>query len=121
MPINLNSTILSSLPDDLQAAQRALYYADSLFETIRVFDGKIPFLDRHLHRLLAGMNALGYVIPEHWQVDFFLTEILKISPPNARVRLSVWRTAGGLYFPENNTPQFLMSLRTAGKRSFSMV
>ncbi len=116
MPVNLNSTILPGLPDELLVAQRALWYADNLFETIRVFDGKMPFLDRHLNRLQAGMKALGYDIPQHWQLDFFGSEILKISPPNARVRLSVWRTAGGLYFPQNNTP-----IGATGKRSFSMV
>jgi branched-chain amino acid aminotransferase len=81
--------------------ERALYYGDSLFETIRVFNKRIPFLDRHLARLFAGMEAVRFVKPTHWDVDFFESEILKISPDNARIRLTVWRKAGGKFLPEN--------------------
>lgn len=109
MAVNLNSTILSQLPPELAGAQRALFYADGLFETIRVFEGRIPFLDKHLQRLFAGLTALGFDLPDEWNARFFHEEITKIAPPNARVRLAVWRSAGGLYFPENNTPQFLIT------------
>jgi branched-chain amino acid aminotransferase len=85
-----------------EITERALYYGDSLFETIRIFNSRIPFLNKHLERLFAGMDAIRFIKPKHWNFNFFEEEILKISPSNARVRLTVWRKSGGKFLPENN-------------------
>lgn len=117
--LNLNGTLLPALPADLELASRGLFFADALFETMRVFGGRLPFLERHLERLFAGMTALGYARPAVWTGDFFRTEILKITPPNARVRLTIWRTAGGRFLPENDAPQFLITAEPLAEPTFS--
>ncbi|MFN4257125.1 MAG: aminotransferase class IV [Saprospiraceae bacterium] len=117
--LNLNGTVLSNLPADLERASRGLFYSDALFETMRVFGVRLPFLERHLERLFAGMDALGYAQPAAWSPDFFRIEILKISPPNARVRLTIWRTAGGRFLPENNAPHFLIAAEPLAEPTFS--
>ena len=89
--------------------QRAIFYADSLFETIRVFDHRIPLLNAHVARLRKGMKAVGMEVPEHWNAPFFYKEITEVAPPNARVRLTVFRSPGGLYLPEDNTPQWMLT------------
>lgn len=109
MAVNLNAQIFDALPGDMGLAQRALYYADTLFETIRVFNGKMPFIDRHWSRLSSGLKTLGFQLPDNWNASFFRVEILKVCPPNARVRLSVWRSPGGLYAPRDNSPRFLIT------------
>ncbi|MFN8301313.1 MAG: aminotransferase class IV [Saprospiraceae bacterium] len=109
MNFNLNAKLLSHLPPELELAQRAVFYGDCLFETIRMFDGSLLLLDRHLERLFSGLKALGYQVPDHWSVRFFAGEIGKIAGGNARIRLTVWRSPGGLYYPENSTPQFLIT------------
>lgn len=38
---------------------RGLNYGDGLFETMRLVDGAVRHLDRHLERLLAGCRSLG--------------------------------------------------------------
>ncbi|HRI60298.1 MAG TPA: aminotransferase class IV [Saprospiraceae bacterium] len=106
---NLNARLVKELPEGLALAQRGLYFADALFESIRVFEGRIPLMERHWERLLRGLKTMRYQIPSAWSAGFFEKEILKISPGNARVRLTVWRAPGGLYLPENNEPQFLIS------------
>ncbi|MBK6931300.1 MAG: aminotransferase class IV family protein [Saprospirales bacterium] len=109
MPVNLNSALLDQYPEALEAAQRALFYGDALFETIRVFDGRMPYLERHWARLHAGMSALGFTPPKTWEAAFFRAEIAKLQLVNARVRLTVWRSPGGLFRPENDYPQFLIA------------
>ena len=108
---NLNAQLFKELPEGLALAQRGLYYADALFESIRVFGGVIPLIERHWERLFKGMQAMRYKIPPSWSADFFMQEILRVAPPNARVRLSVWRAPGGLYLPQNNEPQFLIAVQ----------
>jgi len=107
--MNFNARVLDKHPEFLEQTQRALFYGDALFETIRVFDGKTPLLTRHWGRLSAGLRSLGFEIPSGWSTSYFEKEILRISPKNARVRLTVWRSPGGKYAPVDNTPQFLIT------------
>lgn len=107
--MNLNGRVYPRLPAGLAQAQRAVFYGDVLFETIRMFDGRLPWLHRHWMRLSAGLLQLGFVVPEAWSAAFFEAEIRKIAPPNARIRLTVWRAPGGLYAPSDNTAQFLIT------------
>lgn len=107
---NLNTQLVNELPDGLALVQRGLFYGDALFETIRVFEGKIPLMMAHWARLSNGLQTMRYAIPAHWSAAFFEKEILKTAPPNARVRLTVWRSPGGLYLPKNDAPQFLITV-----------
>ncbi len=109
MSINLNEVLLDNLPEPLALSSRGLYYGDGLFETIRVFRGAIPFMHLHWERLEAGLKVLGFEIPAFWSGNFFEQEILKITQGNARVRISVWRSAGGFFFPTDNSPNFLIT------------
>jgi len=109
--VNLNTRLFKELPAELELAQRGLYYGDCLFETIRVFAGRIPFMPLHWERLSRGLEAMRYCVPASWSSDFFEKEILRAAFPNARVRLTVWRSPGGLYLPENDTPQFLLTAK----------
>ncbi len=95
----------------LQANNRAFNYGDGLFESLRVFAGKMPFLERHLERLFGGMATLSLERPEHYNSAFFRSEIEKLGTIEGdfRVRLNVFRAFGGKYLPHNHQPQFLIS------------
>lgn len=109
MLVNLNAQLFDNLPEHAALLQRGLYYGDALFETIRVFGGRIPLLPLHWERLSRGLELLGYVAPAHWSAAFFESEIGRIAPENARIRLTVWRSPGGLYAPSNDNPLFLIT------------
>lgn len=115
---NLNARLVNELPEGLFLAQRGLYYADALFESIRIFEGSIPLMERHWQRLLNGLNRMRYEIPPAWSAGFFEEEILKTASHNARVRLTVWRAPGGLYLPENNAPQYLVTSQVLESGAF---
>lgn len=109
MPVNFNREILPDFPRSLELLQRACRYGDGLFETIRMSDGRMPWLHYHWQRLQAGLNALDFDIPEHWDALYFETEIRRFVSGNARVRLQIWRKPGGLYLPTDPEPLFIIS------------
>jgi branched-subunit amino acid aminotransferase/4-amino-4-deoxychorismate lyase len=106
MSNNLNGNISRSTSDSFDQFSRGFFYGDGLFESIRVFDGIVPFIHLHWERLEKGMRLLGFNIPSDWSGDFFRNEILKITSGNARVKISVWRSPGGLYHPTDQTRIF---------------
>ena len=117
--IILNEQVLPELPEHLLLVQRGLYYGDTLFESMRIFGGRIPLWERHWARLTDGMRLMGYEVPAHWTGQYFKEQMLLAAEPNARVRLTVWRSPGGLYAPENNTPNFLITVQTLASDQFS--
>jgi branched-chain amino acid aminotransferase len=110
MLVNFNGTLLPADQPIFGVENRAFRYGDGLFESIRVFDGKTPFLERHWQRLAAGLALLRLAVPGHFSLDFFENEIAKLTERagNWRIRLTVWRNGGGLYTPEGNLPEFLI-------------
>ncbi len=105
----MNAQVLDDLPEHVALLQRGLYYGDSLFESIRMFDGRVPLWEQHWARLSAGLRTMGYEVPVHWTSQYFKEQVRRIAPVNARLRLTVWRSPGGLYAPENNLPNFLLT------------
>ncbi|MBK9012907.1 MAG: aminotransferase class IV [Saprospiraceae bacterium] len=110
MPINLNGKIIAADQPIFTAGNRAFRYGDGLFESIRVFGGRLPFFERHWQRLSAGFGLLKFEVPDFFTPSFLKNEVGKLtqSKGNWRIRLSVWRSGGGLYTPEINLPEFLI-------------
>jgi branched-chain amino acid aminotransferase len=88
--------------------QRAVFYSDVLFETVRIANGQIPLLEGHFERLTNDMNLLGMTAPPEWSLDFFKKALLHNAPEHARARCTVFRSPGGLYFPQNNAAQWIV-------------
>ncbi|MFN4298325.1 MAG: aminotransferase class IV [Thermaurantimonas sp.] len=110
---NGNITDANTLPISL--TNRALLYGDGVFETIRYAHGKLLFWEDHYFRLMASMRILRIRIPDHWTPEFLQSEISELIAAHhwekqaVRVRLTVWRSGGGLYTPELHTPEYLIT------------
>jgi branched-chain amino acid aminotransferase len=119
MQINHNGQVLPADTPIFTASNRSFRYGDGLFESIRVFDGRLPFFDYHWQRLSAGLACLGMVGPALYSPDFFINEIAKLTNGQGhwRIRLTVWRSGGGLYLPETNLPEFLIEAVPLGAKS----
>lgn len=95
-------------------SNRAFKYGDSLFETIRYSNKNILFLSEHLLRLKLSMPILKMKIPQHFSFDYFLNKISDVIYANnlqdksARIRLTVFRTGSGNYYPESNEVDYLI-------------
>lgn len=118
--VNFNSQIIDTSQAIFSPENRNFRYGDGLFETIRVFNYKIPLFEFHKDRLLEGMAALKMTIPTDWEDDFLLNETKKLVdiyarknvnlPHNYRMRLAVFRKNGGLYTPITNEVDFCMEI-----------
>jgi len=120
--INFNGKIIDSNTPIFTTKNRAFRYGDALFESIRMLDGRLPFLAYHYERLQRGMNVLGVDIPTHFSIIFFKNEIKKLTRgnDNFRIRLTLYRSDGGLYTPENNTPIFLIEAKQIPDNQFTV-
>ena len=120
MNINFNGKIFPSDKAIFDSQNRSFLYGDALFETIRMSEGKMPFLGNHINRLLKGLYFFKYKVPKKYTTTFFQKEIIKIASKNTRIRITVFRSKGGLYTPKNNRPQFLISTSPLNSPNFSL-
>lgn len=97
----------------LNVENRGLKYGDALFETLRVVANKILFWEDHYFRLMESMRILRMEIPMNFTMEFLEEQILNTLEANeltnARVRCTVFRGNGGLYLPDTNTVEYIIT------------
>ena len=107
-----NGKLLPEGATPISPANRSFRYGDGLFETIRMSNGKIPLWDLHRRRLFEGLKTLRFDIPRLFTPSGLQEDIEKLCRKNgltkARIRLSVFRSDGGLYDPENLHPNYII-------------
>lgn len=93
---------------------RGFLYGDAVFETIKVLDGKVLFLEDHYFRLMSSMRILRMEIPMNFTMEFFEEEIKKsistdqINTSNVfRVRFTVYRDSEGYYLPKEQSVGYI--------------
>jgi len=110
--INLNGTLFNKSLEILNSNNRAFKYGDALFETIKIKNFKVYFVEDHYFRLMASMRMLRMEIPINFTLEFFERELLKTAEQNnlenARIRFTVFRKDGGLYNPLTNQVDYLI-------------
>ena len=110
--VNFNGTIGDSAANTL-ADNRAFLYGDGVFETFKVVNNNILFLEDHYFRLMSAMRILRMEIPMHFTMEFLEQQILELVQAiqienAARVRMTVFRNAGGFYLPETNDVSYII-------------
>ena len=112
--VNFNGTILKNSNVNIEE-NRGFLFGDSVFETLKVLDNKVLFLEDHYFRLMASMRIFRMEIPMHFTMEFFEEQILLLvatdtSTSNAsRVRFSVFRKDTGFYLPKTNDVSYLIT------------
>lgn len=124
--VNYNGQLLPASATFLNHENRGLRYGDSLFETLRVVDGKVIFWEEHYLRLMASMRILRMAIPMEFTMEFLQTEIIKTITANdmtaspARVRLTIFRNAGGFYLPDSNEVSYCIECNALKAAFYTM-
>lgn len=94
---------------------RGLNYGDAVFETIKVSGGKIFFWENHYFRLMSSMRILRMEIPMNFSMEFLeeeIHEVLEQIPAESkafRVKILVWRGAGGKYTPTSKEVDYTIT------------
>jgi len=121
--INFNGNIAQE--DTILTQNRAFLYGDGIFETVKIINGKILFLEDHYFRLMASMRVVRMMIPMNFTMEYFEEQILNLVKEqgiasSARVRITVFRNDGGLYLPKTNDISFLIKATPLENTSYSI-
>ncbi|MDR7372032.1 aminotransferase class IV [Flavobacterium aquidurense] len=122
--INFNGNIVAQ-DDNILTQNRAFLYGDGVFETLKIINNKILFLEDHYFRLMASMRVVRMEIPMNFTMEFFEEEVLKLVQENeisasARVRITVFRNDGGLYLPKTNEVSYLIHATALENTSYAL-
>jgi branched-chain amino acid aminotransferase len=110
--VNFNGTLVETATNSL-ADNRAFLFGDAVFETFKIVNNRVLYLEDHYFRLMSSMRILRMEIPMNFTMEFLEQEILQLILVNqveksARVRMTVFRNSGGFYLPETNDVGYLI-------------
>ncbi len=122
--INFNGTIVSQ-DANILTQNRAFLYGDGVFETVKIINNKILFLEDHYFRLMSSMRVVRMEIPMNFTMEFLEEQILALVNKNgltssSRARITVYRNDGGYYLPQDNTVSFLIHAVTLESKLYSI-
>ena len=101
------------LPVDLN--NRALNYGDGIFESMRYANGRINFWEDHYFRLMASMRIVRMEIPLSYSPEYLEEQIRltleanELSGQTARIKFLAYRKSGGLYTPQTNDVEYIIT------------
>jgi branched-subunit amino acid aminotransferase/4-amino-4-deoxychorismate lyase len=86
---------------------RAFRFGDGFFETMRVFSGKVLFLENHMARIVDTLSVLKIIPPENFSVETLRNQIQGLIKRNkiehgGRVRVTFYRKSTGFYMPKSD-------------------
>ena len=110
--VNFNGTLVEKTANSL-SENRGFLFGDAVFETLKIVDNRVLFLEDHYFRLMSSMRILRMEIPMTFTMEFLEEQILELVQAtafedSARVRLTVFRNSGGFYLPETNEVSYLI-------------
>jgi branched-chain amino acid aminotransferase len=112
--VNFNGTIISEDTSFFNHRNRGFRFGDALYETLRIVNGKIYFIEDHYFTLMASIRIVRMEIPMDFTLEFFESEILKtveansLSNATAEVKFTVFRSEGGHYEPKTNNIDYVV-------------
>ena len=114
--INFNGLIVSN-DTNILTRNRAFLYGDAVFETVKIMDSKVLFLEDHYFRLMSSMRVIRMEIPMNFTMEYLEEQILTLAKSknlaiSSRARITVYRNDGGYYLPQDNTVSFLISVES---------
>ncbi len=111
--ISFNGSFVPATEAVVTAGNRSFKFGDGLFESMRMIRGELRFAGLHADRLQRGMAALKMEGADQFDEHFLREkagELVRKNKlgPNARIRATIYREAGGLYAPVNNAAGYVL-------------
>ena len=122
--INFNGNIVGK-EENILTQNRAFLYGDGVFETLKIINSKILFLEDHYFRLMASMRVVRMEIPMNFTMEYFEEQVLNLVKKegisaSARARITVFRNDGGLYLPKTNNVSYLINATPLENVSYAL-
>lgn len=110
--VNFNGTLVETTANSLED-NRGFLFGDGVFETFKIVNNSVLYLEDHYFRLMSSMRILRMEIPMRFTLEFLEEQIIELVQANglensARVRMTVYRNSGGFYLPETNEINYLI-------------
>ena len=123
--INFNGSIISN-DSTLLSSNRGFLFGDAVFETVKILNSKILFLEDHYFRLMSSMRIVRMEIPMNFTMEFLEEQIIALAQAkkvedSARARITVYRNDGGYYLPTNNTVSYLIAAESLDNVQYSFI
>jgi len=113
-----NSQIIEEQSFTLSYENRSFQYNDGFFDTLIYTQGHFRFLEDHLDRMRRAGHVLGLHLPELLSVagrfSQAVTNLVQkcgLHTPVIRVKVNIWRKTGGLFAPEYDDTEVLISVQ----------
>lgn len=108
----------------ITAGNRGLRYGDGIFETMRMYKGKILNEDFHFERWFHGMKMLQFQIPHNFSSAYFkdaISRLLKKNAieKNARIRMMIFRSDGNIFDLQSNPGVIIEAFSLSEKRELN--
>ena len=79
--INFNGNIVEQ--DNILTQNRAFLYGDAVFETLKLVNGKVLFMEDHYFRLMASMRIIRMQIPMNFTLEYLEEQIIQLAEHNS--------------------------------------
>ena len=79
MKISINGKIVESRDAAISVHDRGYLFGEGVFETLRTYDGRIPFFDKHLARIEWSATFVGIPFPHPGEIRKSLEELLAVA------------------------------------------
>lgn len=121
--INYNGKLVEQSAQMIEF-NRGFLFGDAVFETLKVSNNTLLFLEDHYLRLMAAMRICRMEIPMNFTMEFLEEQVVslmaKVSFSNARVRVTVFRVGNGFYTPESNHVEFLITAQSLSSSTYQV-
>ncbi|MCB0478432.1 MAG: aminotransferase class IV [Crocinitomicaceae bacterium] len=125
MKLSFNSTIIEESEFSISPRNRAYLYADGLFESIRVKDGKALNVPAHVERIRGGMKSMRMQESTEVQTLDLIRQIESLLEANkvtkgGVVRVNVDRRMGGKFLPTDNLTDVILTFDPLENNEFQL-
>lgn len=92
---------------------RAFRLGDGFFESMRVIDGKVLFLENHFSRISDTIKAYKMIAAENFNLELLRNQIQGLLSRNnitkgGRIRITFYRKSTGYYLPHSDDVNYLI-------------
>ncbi|MFC5270129.1 aminotransferase class IV [Adhaeribacter terreus] len=115
MVVCFNFKLIPEEEFQLPITNRAFQYNDGAFETMLFVNGRFRFLESHLDRIHRAAKTLHLELPQALSkpktVAFWIEKLIGENQLSGtiRLKLKIWRGGKGLYTPEQNKAEVLIT------------